>query len=198
MGSFTANFSSPFEVAMNTHARRASIVALLLVTPVLLGADSAPLTVTISDMHLCCKGCTSAVEKAAAKVPGVKCKASQDDTNAVVVADDTKSMQKALDEIAAAGFFGTLDSKEVEFKPFKFAEGKVKRLEVAHIHNCCQHCTDSIKGAIEGVEGVTGNTVKNKQVSFVVEGDFAPDEVVKALQAAGFYPTIKGKDAKKP
>jgi copper chaperone CopZ len=198
MGSFPANFSFLIEVAMNAHARRASIVALLLVTPLLLGADSAPLEVTISDMHLCCKGCTSAVEKAAAKVPGVKCKASQDDTNAVVVADDTKSMQKALDEIAAAGFFGTLDSKEVEFKPFKFAEGKVKRLEVAHIHNCCQHCTDSIKGAIEGVEGVTGNTVKNKQVSFVVEGDFAPEEVVKALQAAGFYPTLKGKEAKKP
>jgi mercuric ion binding protein len=198
MGSFPANFSFLIEVAMNAHARRDSIVALLLVTPLLLGADSAPLTVTISDMHLCCKGCTSAVEKAAAKVPGVKCKASQDDTNAVVVADDTKSMQKALDEIAAAGFFGTLDSKEVEFKPFKFSEGKVKRLEVAHIHNCCQHCTDSIKGAIEGVEGVTGNTVKNKQVSFVVEGNFAPDEVVGALQAAGFYPTLKGKDAKKP
>jgi mercuric ion binding protein len=198
MGSFPANLSFLIEVAMNAHARRASIVALLLVTPLLLGADSAPLTVTISDIHLCCKGCTSAVEKAAAKVPGVKCKASQDDTNAVVVADDTKSMQKALDEIAAAGFFGTLDSKEVEFKPFKFAEGKIKRLEVAHIHNCCQHCTDSIKGAIEGVAGVTGNTVKNKQVSFVVEGDFAPEEVVKALQAAGFYPTIKGQDAKKP
>jgi mercuric ion binding protein len=198
MGSFPAHLSFLIEVAMNAHARRASIVALLLVTPLLLGADSAPLTVTISDMHLCCKGCTSAVEKAAAKVPGVKCKASQDDTNAVVVADDTKSMQKALDEIAAAGFFGTLDSKEVEFKPFKFAEGKIKRLEVAHIHNCCQHCTDSIKGAIEGVAGVTGNTVKNKQVSFVVEGDFAPEEVVKALQAAGFYPTIKGQDAKKP
>jgi periplasmic mercuric ion binding protein len=198
MASSPANFSFLIEVAMNTHARRASVVALLLVTPLLLGADSAPLTVTISDMHLCCKGCTSAVEKAAAKVPGVKCKASQDDTNAVVVADDTKSMQQALDEIAAAGFFGTLDSKEVEFKPFKFAEGKVKRLEVAHIHNCCGHCTDSIKGAIEAVAGVTGNTVKNKQVSFIVEGDFAPEEVVKALQAAGFYPTIKGKDAKKP
>jgi periplasmic mercuric ion binding protein len=197
MGSFPANFSFPIEVAMNTHAHRASVVALLVAIPLLLGADSAPLTVTISDMHLCCKGCTSAVEKAAAKVPGIKCKTSQDDTNTVLVADDAKSMQKALDEIAAA-FCGTLDSKEVEFKPFKFAEGKVKRLEVAHIHNCCQHCTDSIKGAIEGVAGVTGNTVKNKQVSFVVEGDFAPEEVVKALQAAGFYPTLKGKDAKKP
>jgi copper chaperone CopZ len=59
-------------------------------------------------------------------------------------------------------------------------------------------CADAIKGAIEKVPGVTSNTVKNKQASFVVEGDFSPDEVVKALQAAGFYPTLKGKEAKKP
>ena len=51
--------------------------------------------------------------------------------------------------------------------------------------------------AIEAVEGVKANTVKNKQVSFVVEGDFSPAELVKALQKAGFYPTLKGKEDKK-
>ena len=177
---------------------RALAVALLFTTTAVIAADNAPITVTISEMHLCCKGCTSAVEKASAKVPGVKCTTSQDDLTTVLVADTAKNMQLALDEIAAAGFCGSLSSKEVEFKPIKFTDAKVKRLEVAHVHNCCMGCTDAIKGAIEAVPGVTGNDVKNKKVSFVVEGDFSPDEVVKALQAAGFYPTLKGKDTKQP
>ncbi len=173
-------------------------VALLFTTSLAMAADSAPITVTISAMHLCCKGCTSAVEKACAKVPGVKCTTSQDDSTTVLVADTAKNMQLALDEIAAAGFCGSLDSKEVQFKPIKFADTKVKRLQVAHVHNCCPACTDAIKVAIEAVRGVTSNDVKNKKVSFVVEGDFAPEEVVKALQTAGFYPTLKGKDTKQP
>jgi periplasmic mercuric ion binding protein len=183
---------------MKSLITRRFLIAVLLATPLMMGADSAPITVTITDMHLCCKGCTSAVEKACLKVPGVKCTTDQDELNTVLVADTAKNLQKALDEIAAAGFCGTLDNTEVEFKPIKLKEGNVMRLEVAHVHNCCMGCTEAITGALEGVEGVTGNTVKNKQVSFVVEGDFSPEQVVKALQDAGFYPTLKGKEAKTP
>ncbi len=180
---------------------RLFVVALWLALPLLMGAENAPnapLTVTISDMHLCCKGCTSAVEKAVAKVPGVQCTTSEEESNTLLSAGDSRAVQKAIDEIAAAGFYGTLDNTAVEFKPIKFNPGNVKKLEVAHIHNCCMTCTEAIQGAVDSVSGVTSNSVKNKQVSFVVEGDFSPDEVVKSLQAAGFYPTIKGKVAKQP
>lgn len=159
---------------------------------------NSPLTVTISDIHLCCKGCTSAVEKAASKVPDVKCTASEDESKAVLTASSSEMVQKAIDEIAAAGFCGTLDNTAVTFKPIKFAPGNVKKLEVAHVHNCCMGCAEAIQGAVESVPGVSSHTVKNKQVSFIVEGDFSPDEVVKSLQAAGFYPTIKGQDPKLP
>ena len=177
-----------------------AIIASALTVAAFLGS---PLTdaemVTITDMHLCCKGCTSAVEKAVAKVPGVTCKTSQDDLTTILTADTPKDLQEAVDEIAAAGFCGELEGASVEFKPIKFKEGdKVRKLEVAHIHNCCQMCTDAIKSAIEDVPGVTANTIKNKQVSFVVEGDFSPADVVKAIQDAGFYPTLKGKEDKKP
>lgn len=184
---------------MKTLASRAAAVALLFVCSPLLAAETVPVTVTITEIHLCCKGCTSAVDKAVAKVPGVTSKTNQDEQSTVLTASNPKDLQKAIDEIAAAGFHGKIDNADVAFKPIEFKEGEnVRKLEVAHIHNCCKMCTDAIKGAIEAVPGVTSNTVKNKQVSFVVEGDFSPAEVVKAIQDAGFYPTLKGEEEKKP
>jgi periplasmic mercuric ion binding protein len=186
---------------MKTLASRAAAIALLFAASPLLAAEAEtlPITVTISEMHLCCKGCTNAVNKAVAKVPGVTCKANQDELTTVLTADNPKDLQKAVDEIAAAGFYGKVGNTDVTFKPIEFKEGEnVRKLEVAHIHNCCKMCTDAITEAIEAVPGVKSNTVKNKQVSFVVEGDFSPTEVIAAIQAAGFYPTLKGKEEQKP
>jgi copper chaperone CopZ len=183
---------------MKMLASRAAAVALLFTCSPLLAAEVDPVTATITEIHLCCKGCVAAVDKAVAKVPGVKSKTNQDEQSTVLTASNPKDLQKAIDEIAAAGFYGKVDNADVVFKPIEFKEGEnVRKLEVAHIHNCCKMCTDAIQGAIEAVPGVESNTVKNKQVSFVVEGDFSPAEVVKAIQEAGFYPTLKGEDTKK-
>jgi copper chaperone CopZ len=177
---------------------RIAALSFLLAYTQLLAAQPIPITATITEMHLCCKGCTSSVEKAAAKIPGVTCKTDQEKQSAVLTASNPQEIQKALDEIAAAGFCGKVAGAEVTFKPIEFKEGEnVRKLEVAHVHNCCKMCTDAIKGAIEAVPGVKSNTVKNKEVSFVVEGDFSPAEVVKAIQDAGFFPTLKGGEAKK-
>jgi copper chaperone CopZ len=171
--------------------------APLLTAATARAAETVPVTATITELHLCCKGCTSAVDKAVAKVPGVTSKTNQDEQSTVLTASNPKDLQKAIDEIAAAGFHGKIDNPDVAFKPIEFKEGEnVRKLEVAHIHNCCKMCTDAIKGAIEAVPGVKSNTVKNKEVSFVVEGDFSPAEVVKAIQEAGFHPTLKGEEKK--
>jgi copper chaperone CopZ len=184
---------------MKTFASRAAAIALVFACSPLMAAETVPVTVTITEMHLCCKGCTSAVDKAVAKVPGVTSKTNQDEQSTVLTASNPKDLQKAIDEIAAAGFCGKVDNADVAFKPIEFKEGEnVRKLEVAHVHNCCKMCTDAIKGAVESVPGVKSNTVKNKEVSFVVEGDFSPTEVVKAIEDAGFYPMLKGDEAKKP
>jgi copper chaperone CopZ len=183
---------------MKTLASRAAAVALLFTCSPLLAAETVPVTATITEMHICCKGCVAAIDKAVGKVPGVTSKTNQDELSTVLTASNPKDLQKAIDEIAAAGFSGKIDNADVIFKPIEFKEGEnIRKLEVAHIHNCCKMCTEAIKGAIEAVPGVKSNTVKNKQVSFVVEGDFSPAEVVKALEDAGFYPTLKGKEEKK-
>jgi copper chaperone CopZ len=142
-------------------------------------------------MHVCCPGCVSAIQKAAAKVPGVQCKASEDDGNAVLTADSKEAVQKAVDEIAKAGFNGTPDNPQIKIEPVKTPDGKVQKLEIAHIHNCCGKCTAALKEAVKDVPGVTSNTIESKKTSFVVEGDFSAADVVNSLMKAGFYPEIK-------
>src|SRR5262249_42534412 len=97
--------------------------------------------VTLSDMHVCCKGCVMAIQGAAAKVPGVKCVASEDDSNAVVTGESKEAIQKAVDAIAKAGFCGTCDDPAIKVGPVSAPMGKVQKLEIAHVHNCCGKCT---------------------------------------------------------
>jgi copper chaperone CopZ len=149
--------------------------------------------VTVSEIHLCCGACVKAVQKAA-KIDGVQAEVSQDEGTAVLTAATYADVQKALDEIAKAGFCGKIEDDtqagKVKFPEIKTADGDVKKLTVSHIHNCCRGCSDAIIEAIESVDGVTSHTVKSKQVEFVVEGDFDPGDVVQALEDAGFYPTL--------
>jgi len=158
------------------------------------GDDPSPVIVTVSEIHLCCGACVKAVEKAA-KIDGVQVEVSQDEGTAVLTAATYADVQKALDEIAKAGFSGKIEDDtaagKVKFPEIKTADGKVKKLSVSHIHNCCRGCSDAIIEAIESVDGVTSNNVKSKQVEFVVEGDFDPGDVVQALEDAGFYPTLE-------
>lgn len=175
---------------MNTHTIRWGIASLALTAALAAHVARAEVTVTVSEMHLCCPGCTMAVEKAVAKVEGVTCVTSQDDRTTVLTAADLATMQKALDRMARAGFCGKLDSKELKFKEVEAPEGKVQRLEIAHVHNCCGACTKAIKGALAKVEGVTGDSCKSKEVKFVIEGDFEAKDAIAALVKAGFYPRL--------
>lgn len=165
----------------------------LLAVAVIMAAQSAQaaLTVTVSEMHLCCRGCTMAVEKSVSKLEGVKVTTSEDDGTTVIEAADVKAVQAALDAIAAAGFTGKLDNEEVKFAEIKAPEGNVTRLEVYQVHNCCGACTDAIKGALADVDGVKSDTCKSKKTEFVIEGDFSAKDAIAALGKAGFYCSLE-------
>jgi periplasmic mercuric ion binding protein len=177
---------------MRAEFQRVGIIVILTGSMVVAsGMARGDEKVTLSDMHVCCKGCVMAIQNAAAKVPGVTCVASEDDSNAVVTADSKQALQKAVDEITKAGFSGTPDNPQIKIEPIKVPDGKVQKLEIAHVHNCCGKCTVALKDVLKDVPGVKSNTVESKKTSFVVEGDFSADDVVKALMKAGFYPEIK-------
>jgi copper chaperone CopZ len=156
--------------------------------------DKAVSKVTLTDMHICCKSCQTAIEKAVANVPEAKCKVDTGSESTVITANNNQSLQKAVDEILKAGFAGKADNKDIKIAPIKVSDEKVAKLEIEHVHNCCSKCTDTLKDVLKDVKGVKSSTLANKKTSFVVEGDFAPSDVVKALVKAGFYPELK-KDA---
>ncbi len=50
----------------------------------------------------------------------------------------------------------------------------------------CDHCRMSVENAIKGVKGVTAASVDLKAAKAQVEGNFSDDDVVAAVEEAGF------------
>lgn len=176
---------------MKFSSRIISLTTLLGCCLLLASAARAESKVTISGTHLCCGACVKAVEKALGDIPGVKHEANQGGHTIALTAENDAAAQKAVDALAAAGFYGKTDSQTVKYKPIEIPSGKVKRLEVSGIHNCCGACNKAIKGAVKSVSGVTADTATPKQSTFVVEGDFSATDLVAALQSAGFHVQVK-------
>jgi mercuric ion binding protein len=157
-----------------------------------LGRSAAAETkVTISDTHLCCGQCLRAVEATLKDMPGVKQTSSQQAKTIEIVADSDDAAQKAVDALAAAGFYGKLNNDKIKYKAVAADDAAVEKLEVSGIHNCCGQCTTAIKKAVTSVSGVSGTNIKAKDTTFAVEGKFKPGDVVKALLDAGFYVQVK-------
>jgi copper chaperone CopZ len=156
------------------------------------GAARAETTVELKKVHLCCGACVKTVDKILKKVEGVKGTCDQGAKTVTITADDAKAAQKALDALAAAGFHGESNSKDVAIKDDSGAKaGKVKSLTLTGIHNCCGQCCKGIKAVVGKVEGVTGDTATPKVNTFTVEGDFDAAALVRALNAAGFHVKVK-------
>ncbi|HEX5104068.1 MAG TPA: hypothetical protein VFV87_09675 [Pirellulaceae bacterium] len=155
------------------------------------GTLVAETKVTISKTHLCCPQCLTGVAAALKDVDGVTHKCDQKAKTIELAAESDAAAQKAVDALAAAGFYGATDSDTVKYKAVEAPEGELERLEVAGIHNCCGACTVAIKKAIDTVDGTTANTVKAKESKFVVEGKFSAEKLVQALLDAGFYVQVK-------
>jgi copper chaperone CopZ len=161
---------------------------------VLLGATSArtETKVVLKDVHLCCPACSKAVGDILKDVEGVKGKCDNKAKTVTITASDEKAAQKALDALAAGGFHGTTDNKDLAIKDDSGApEGKVKSLSLSGVHNCCGACCKAIKSTLKKVEGVKGDTAKPKVDKLEVTGDFDAAEVIKALNAAGFHVKVE-------
>jgi mercuric ion binding protein len=156
------------------------------------GTASADTNVELKGTHLCCPQCVRAVNEILKKVDGVTGKCDQKAGSVAITAKDDETAQKALDALAAGGFHGTTDNKDLKIKEDSgVTKGKVKTLTLEGVHNCCGQCTKAINGTVGKVAGVTGNTAKAKNDTFDVTGDFDAEELVKALNAAGYHVKVK-------
>lgn len=153
----------------------------------------AEVNIKLSKMHLCCGACEKAVQGAVDKIEGAAVEIDADAGTVVVTAADAKTVRKAIGAVGRAGFHGVSDHKKIKMPENSGVKaGKVKRLELVGVHNCCGGCNSAIKKAIATVDGVEADTAKPKAKTLVVEGEFDGLAVVTALNKAGFHVRAKG------
>lgn len=170
---------------------RILLACTVLAALALCGVSQAETKLTVSDTHLCCAQCLRGVEAALKDVAGVKHTSSQQAKTIEIVADSDAAAQQALDALAAAGFYGKVNSDKLKFKSVPAGNTPVEKLEVSGVHNCCGACTTAIKKAVTSASGVSGTNIKSRDTAFAVEGKFKPSDVVQALLDAGFYVQVK-------
>jgi copper chaperone CopZ len=149
-------------------------------------------TIEVKDMHLCCGGCNGAATGAVTSGGGKDAKASGKSVTFTV--PNEAAAQKALDKLAAAGFWGTLDSKTMKLNddsgtvlPPKAKAVKVSSASFKGVHNCCDGCNKALKEAIKGVQGVESDDCSAKSDKFTVKGAYDPADLIKAIHAAGYH-----------
>ena len=161
----------------------ASCIAALALSFSAVAADS---TTKISDVHLCCQSCVTAVEKAVGKVPGASASVDQDAGTVTLKGPDAKTVQKAADALVAAGYFGKSSNPDIKLSAETGAKGtKVQTLKIKGVHLCCAKCVKAVNQTLEPIPGVKANTAVKGANTFEVTGDFNDKDVFDALQKAG-------------
>ncbi len=167
----------------------AALVAVSLLG--MCGTAVAETTVKLTQMHICCGGCTKAIVAATKDLKDSKTVVDQDNEEVTITADSAKAAQTAVDAILAAGYHAKVASGEATIPPVSTEAGKVSRIKLSGVHNCCGACTKAIKEAAKSVDGVVADTCKPKQHDFVVEGDFDAKALITALNDAGFHVKVE-------
>ncbi|MSU65206.1 MAG: hypothetical protein EXS38_03690 [Opitutus sp.] len=159
-----------------------------LVASLVFGATAfaADVSVKLSNVHLCCESCVRGVERAIAPVSGVTAESDKDSDSVVLSAADKGTVQKAVNALVAAGYFGV--SSDPSFKVAAETgakDAKVQGVEVTGVHLCCKACVTAVNKALAQVPGVTGTTAAKDAETFQVKGDFNQKAVFDALFEAG-------------
>jgi copper chaperone CopZ len=172
--------------------RTFAMVMALCISVALAGNLRADTTVELDKVHLCCGACVNGVKNIVKKIDGVTVKCDQKEQKVTLTAPNDETALKAVEALAAGGYHGeATDSKFAMKEDSGASKGKVAELSVSGIHNCCPRCTSAINAAVKKVEGTKGNTLKPRQETFTVTGDFDAADLVKALNDAGFHVKVK-------
>lgn len=157
-----------------------------LVISLALGTSARAAEVKLTDVHLCCNNCVKGVEKAVAKVSGATAQSDKDTGTVTLSASDKATVQKAVDALVAAGYFGKSSDASVKVSADSGAkDGKVQSLKVVGLHLCCPKCVSAAQKALATVPGVKANTAEKNAETFEVTGEFNAKDVFTALNKAG-------------
>jgi periplasmic mercuric ion binding protein len=153
-------------------------------------ALAADATVQLSNVHLCCGSCVKGVDSVIATVSGAQATANKDEGTVDIAAADTATVQKAVDALVAAGYFGVSNNSDIKVDAAISAKDEiVQSLHITRVHLCCPKCVTAVNRALGTVAGVTGNTAAKGVSSFDVTGNFSAKAVIEALRAEGLSGT---------
>jgi copper chaperone CopZ len=166
------------------------ILAASVVAAAAVDSFAAETKVVMTKTHVCCPRCETVVGEVLKKA-GVTGSASKQEKSITFTAADDAAAQKVIDELAAAGFHGVIDSKTLSVKDDSGAKaGNVTTLKLKGLHNCCGQCNTAIKKAIKSVAGTESDDAKANSMTVTVKGDFDAKALVKSLSDAGFHATV--------
>lgn len=146
--------------------------------------------VTLSGAHLCCGGCKSGVEDAIAGMDDIEL--SMSGSNITVKGKSGGDVQKAIDAIAAAGFYGESDNEAVMIGAGRAGDTATDSVTVSGVHLCCGKCVSAIDDVIAAVKGATEHDASKDAESFTIKGEsITASAVLAALRAEGMNGTVK-------
>jgi copper chaperone CopZ len=162
------------------------ILATLVIALTSTLSSRAESSVKLTDVHLCCQSCVKGVDKVVSKIDGVKATSSMDDKTVSLTGPDTATLQKTVDALVAAGYYGKSSDAAIKVNGDTGAKDeKVKMLKIEGTHLCCGSCVKAVNKALGGVSGVEANTATKGATSFEITGDFNEKEAFDALQKNG-------------
>jgi periplasmic mercuric ion binding protein len=160
--------------------------SILLASALVFTARAADVSTTLSDVHICCGSCVKGVAAAIAKAPGAKAVADEDASTVVVTGSDVATVQKGVNALTDAGFFGKSSNADIKVNADTGAMNmKVQSLKIDDLHLCCGKCVKAVNEILATVPGVKANTAAKGAKSFTVTGDFNDKDVFDALQKGG-------------
>lgn len=162
------------------------LVSTFVAAAMAFSVRAADVSVKLTDVHLCCQGCVKGVQKAVSGVSGVTANASMDDDTVSLTGPDTATVQKAVNALTDAGYYGKSSDASITVNGETGAKDqKVQSMKVEGLHLCCGKCVKAVSQALGTVPGVTGNTAAKGAKSFTISGDFNQKDAMMALQKAG-------------
>jgi copper chaperone CopZ len=116
-------------------------------------------------------------------------------------AKDDKAAEAGIKALAKHGFFGKArhGDKKLEFPPSGAKKGEKANTIVLHgVHLCCGACVTGAKKSLEDVGGLSAIEIDRTAGKITLKGGGIDlQKAVDALNAGGFYASLKADEEKK-
>ena len=161
--------------------------ALRAADPASASKNLGAVSVVLRNVHMCCGTCVKDADQTVATIPGAEALSDMYSKSVIITAPDHATAQHAIDALIDAGYNGVPADASYTVKAAPvIKDTMVTSLTISDVHLCCKKCVTGAVNALATVKGVKANTASEDAKTFDVTGEFNPNEVMAALNKAGF------------